>query len=66
MRTITADEKLARALELVGGRIDPEIEDSYCSLEARILAQALENVELAEQRLREIERLVGERSLTCV
>src|SRR5260370_29377538 len=29
------------------------------SIEERILAQALENVELAEQRLREIQKLVG-------
>jgi hypothetical protein len=29
-------------------------------LEARILAQALENVEIAEQRLREIQKLVGD------
>jgi hypothetical protein len=65
MTTVTLDEKLTRALELVGGRIDPEIEDSCSSLESRILAQALENVELAEQRLREIERLVGECSLAC-
>jgi hypothetical protein len=47
-------------LELIGGRIDPEIEQSYSSLEERILAQALENVELAERRLREIQRLVDE------
>ena len=56
----TLDTKLSRALELVGGKIDPEIEQSYPSLEARILAQALENVELAERRLREIQKLVGD------
>ena len=60
MSTVTLDKKLNRALELVGGSIDPEIEESYPSLEARILAQALENVELAERRLREIQKLVGE------
>lgn len=60
MSTVTLENKLNRALELVGGSIDPEIEESYPSLEARILAQALENVELAERRLREIQKLVGE------
>lgn len=59
MSTATLENKLNRALELVGS-IDPEIEESYPSLEARILAQALENVELAERRLREIQKLVGE------
>lgn len=59
MAAATVDIKLNRALELVGGAIDPEIEESYESLEERILAQALENVELAERRLREIQRLVG-------
>ncbi|MBV9228118.1 MAG: hypothetical protein JOZ18_02305 [Chloroflexi bacterium] len=60
MSTATVENKLTRALELVGGSIDPEIAESYPSLEARILAQALENVELAERRLREIQKLVGE------
>lgn len=59
--TQTQDAKLNRALELIGGSIDPEIEETYASLEERILAQALENVELAERRLREIQRLVGDR-----
>lgn len=54
------DTKLTRALELLGGSIDPEIEESYASIEARILAQALENVELAERRLREIQKLMGD------
>ncbi len=54
------ENNLNRALELVGGSIDPEIAETYPSLEARILAQALENVEIAEQRLREIQKLVGE------
>jgi hypothetical protein len=57
--TKTQEAKLNRALELIGGTIDPEIEETYSSLEERILAQALENVELAERRLREIQRLVG-------
>lgn len=54
------DTKLSRALEILGGSIDPEIAESYPSLEARILAQALENVEQAERRLREIQKLVGD------
>ena len=58
--TLTLDTKLSRALELVGGTIDPEIEQSYPSLEARILAQALENVEIAERRLRQIQDLMGD------
>ncbi len=60
MAALVLDANLERALELVGGKIDPEIESSYDCLEERILAQALENVEVAERRLREIERLVGE------
>ncbi len=60
MSTGTLDNNLSRALELLGGSIDPDIADTYTSLEARILAQALENVEIAEQRLREIQKLVGE------
>jgi hypothetical protein len=60
MSTATMEDNLSRALELVGGSIDPEIAETYASLEARILAQALENVEIAEQRLREIQKLVGD------
>jgi hypothetical protein len=60
MATATEEAKLNRALELLGGKIDPEIAETYESLEARILAQALENVELAERRLREIQKLVGD------
>ena len=60
MSTVPLEDKLNRALELVGGSIDPEIADSYPSLEARILAQAWENVEIAERRLREIQKLVGD------
>ena len=54
MSTATMENNLSRALELVGGSIDPEIAETYTSLEARILAQALENVEIAEQRLWDI------------
>lgn len=61
----TPETKLNRALELVGS-IDPEIEESYSSLEERILAQALENVELAERRLREIQELMGDLSEVLV
>ena len=62
----TLDTKLHRALELIGGSIDPEIAETYASIEERILAQALENVELAEQRLREIQKLVGDRDAVLV
>ncbi|GCE11666.1 hypothetical protein [Tengunoibacter tsumagoiensis] len=60
MSTGTAEKTLNRALELLGGSIDPDIAETYSSIEARILAQALENVEIAEQRLREIQKLFGE------
>ena len=63
MATETIESNLSRALELVGGSIDPEIVETYPSLEARILAQALENVEIAERHLREIQKLVGEEVL---
>ena len=53
------DNKLARALELIG-IIDPDIADTWETMEERILAQALENVERAERRLREIQELVGD------
>ena len=56
----TPEAKLNRALELIGGSIDPEIAESFSSLEERILAQALDNVELAERRLREIQKLVDD------
>ncbi len=56
-------ERLARALDLLDHRIDPEIELSFPTIEERILAQALENVELAERRLREIQDLMGDRVL---
>jgi hypothetical protein len=61
----TPETKLNRALELIGS-IDPEIAESYSSLEERILAQALENVELAERRLREIQELMGDLSASLV
>ena len=60
MTIVLKDDRLARALELLGNHFDPEIEESFATIEERILAQALENVELAERRLREIEELVGE------
>ncbi len=60
MATATVETKLNRALELLGGTIDPDIAESYTSIEARILAQALENVEQAERRLREIQRLMDD------
>ncbi len=62
MAAAMVENKLNRALELIGGAIDPEIAETYPSLEARILAQALENVETAEQRLREVQKIVGEYS----
>nr|HET6901126.1 hypothetical protein [Ktedonobacteraceae bacterium] len=60
MATATVETKLNRALELLGGTIDPDIAESYTSIEARILAQALENVEQAERRLREIQKLMDD------
>jgi hypothetical protein len=60
MSTAILDNKLSRALELIGGTIDPDIEESFPSLEDRILAQALENVEIAERRLRQIQELMGD------
>lgn len=56
-------ERLARALDLLDHRFDPDIEQSFPTLEERILAQALENVELAERRLREIQNLMGDQVL---
>lgn len=61
----TPETRLNRALELIGA-IDPEIAESYSSLEERILAQALENVELAERRLREIRQLMEDLSAVLV
>ncbi len=56
-------ERLQRALELLDHRFDPDIERSFPTLEERIIAQALENVELAERRLREIQDLMGDQIL---
>ncbi|HEY7781169.1 MAG TPA: hypothetical protein VIC85_13235 [Ktedonobacterales bacterium] len=64
--TALKDDRLARALELLGNHFDPDIEESFGTLEERILAQALENVERAERRLREIQELVGEDALAGV
>ena len=63
--TSVLDGRLSRALELLDNRLDPEIEQSFATLEERILAQALENVELAERKLREIQDLVGELALSA-
>jgi hypothetical protein len=63
--TTVSEERLTRALELLGNRLDPEIENTFPTLEERILAQALENVEQAEQRLREIQELVGDLAVSA-
>ena len=60
MTAVLNDNRLTRALELLGNRFDPEIEQTFPTLEERILAQAVENVEQAERHLREIQELVGE------
>ena len=60
MTSVQDDKRLERALALLGNRLDPEIETSFATLEERILAQALENVEEAERKLREIQQLVGD------
>ena len=57
------NERITQALELLGNRFDPEIEESFTSIAERILAQALENVELAERKLRQIQELVGDVAL---
>ncbi len=57
------DARILRALELLGNQLDPDIEETFPTLEERILAQALENVEQAERRLREIQLLVGDVAL---
>ena len=66
MVTAPKDDRLARALELLGNHLDPDIEVLFATIEERILAQALENVEQAERRLREIEALVGEEARESV
>ena len=63
MTLTVRDERLLRALELLGNHLDPEIEEAFPTMEERILAQALENVEEAERRLREIQALVGDVAL---
>ena len=63
--TTVSEERLTRALELLGNRLDPEIENTFPTLEERILAQALENVEQAERRLREIQDLVGDLAVSA-
>jgi hypothetical protein len=62
-RVMNDADRLARALELLDHRFDPAIERIFPTLEERILAQALENVEQAERRLREIQELVGDTAL---
>lgn len=57
------NDRISQALELLGNRFDPEIEESFTSVAERILAQALENVELAERNLRQIQELVGDVAL---
>lgn len=57
------NDRITQALELLGNRFDPEIEESFTSIAERILAQALENVELAEHKLRQIQELVGDVAL---
>jgi hypothetical protein len=60
MVSVMEDERLARALALLDNRLDPDLEQAFPTLQERILAQALENVEMAERRLREIQQLVGD------
>ncbi len=59
------NDRIIQALELLGNRFDPEIEESFTSIAERILAQALENVELAERKLRQIQDLVGDVALAA-
>ncbi|MGH2485914.1 MAG: hypothetical protein ACRDHE_07880 [Ktedonobacterales bacterium] len=63
MVSVMEDERLARALALLDNRLDPDLEQAFPTLQERILAQALENVEMAERRLREIQQLVGDVAL---
>lgn len=63
MASVMDDERLARALALLDNRLDPDLEQAFPTLQERILAQALENVERAERRLREIQQLVGDVAL---
>lgn len=59
------DDRLTRALKVLGDQFDPDIEETFPTLEERILAQALENVERAERQLREIQELVGDLALSA-
>jgi len=63
MANTVDNDRITQALELLGNRFDPEIEESFTSIAERILAQALENVELAERKLRQIQELVGDVAL---
>lgn len=63
MAIVEDNDRIAQALELLDNQFDPEIEESFSSISERILAQALENVERAERRLRQIQELVGEVAL---
>ena len=63
MTSVLNDDRIARALDLLDNRFDNDIEESFPTLEERILAQALENVERAEHRLRQIQQLVGDVAL---
>jgi hypothetical protein len=63
MATTGNNDRITQALELLGNQFDPEIEESFTSIAERILAQALENVELAEHKLRQIQELVGDVAL---
>ncbi|MEO7001838.1 MAG: hypothetical protein ABI068_08415 [Ktedonobacterales bacterium] len=63
MTSVLNDDRIARALDLLDNRFDNDIEESFPTLEERILAQALENVERAEHCLRQIQQLVGDVAL---
>ncbi len=63
MANAKKNERIEQALALLANRFDPEVAGSFTSISGRILAQALENVELAERRLRQIQELVGDVAL---
>jgi len=63
MTSVLNDDRIAQALDLLDNRFDNDIAESFPTLEERILAQALENVERAERRLRQIQELVGDVAL---
>jgi len=54
------EDRIARALELLGNEFRSRHRAVVPTIEERILAQALEDVERAEQRLREIQELMGD------